>query len=81
MSPFDSYCLNLFKKWILSTVIALINNKMLPLYKLFSLIVRVFARPLVNYTKKYHISNQSNENNHLKRFFVWFGKLIQLTVR
>jgi hypothetical protein len=46
---------------------------MLPFYKLFSLIVRVFARPLVNYTRKYHISNQSAEGSYLKIFFIRFG--------
>jgi hypothetical protein len=31
---------------------------MLPLYKLLSLFLRVFSRPLINLTKRYHATNK-----------------------
>lgn len=30
---------------------------MIPLYKLLSLVLRVFSRPLINLTKRYHANN------------------------
>jgi hypothetical protein len=44
---------------------------MIPLYKVFSLITRVFSRPLINYTKKMHANNK--DNSRLRVFFIHFG--------
>ncbi len=46
---------------------------MLPFIKVFSLIVRAFSRPLINYTKRYHNSNRSNIHQYLKAFFIRLG--------
>lgn len=46
---------------------------MLPFIKVFSLIVRAFSRPLINYTKRYHNSNKSNLHQLLKVFFIRLG--------
>ena len=47
---------------------------MLPLYKVFSLVVRVFARPLIARTKQIHLSKASKgKNTRIKLFFVKLG--------
>jgi len=46
---------------------------MLPFIKVFSLVVRAFSRPLINYTKRYHNSNRSNIHQYLKIFFIRLG--------
>ena len=45
---------------------------MLPLYKLFSLVARVFSRPLINLTKRYHANNQI-QNQMIRRWFYRLG--------
>jgi len=48
---------------------------MLPLYKILSLIIRVFARPLVNKTKQKHFNSKLDTMFHRykKDFFIWLG--------
>jgi len=46
---------------------------MLPLFKVFSLVVRVFSRPLINYTKRYHIGRKADSHDLLRRFFIFVG--------
>ena len=48
---------------------------MLPLYKIFSLILRIFTRPLINYTKKYHIGNKDDSHHLLKKMFKYLGNV------
>jgi hypothetical protein len=49
---------------------------MLPVYKILSLFLRVFSRPLINLTKRYHATNKI-ETDLIRRFFfrlgVWFN--------
>ncbi len=47
----------------------------LPLFKVLSLFIRVFARPISNKTKKYHVSNAQNghAHNYSRRFYVFLG--------
>lgn len=47
---------------------------MIPFYKVFSLVMRVFSKPLVTYTKQYHLSKNRIFHEHLKRFFIFLGK-------
>jgi hypothetical protein len=51
---------------------------MLPLYKLLSLFLRVFSRPLINITKRYHATNQI-QNEWIRLLFLrlgnWFNAL------
>lgn len=44
----------------------------LPIYKLLSLFLRVFSRPLINLTKRYHATNKI-ENDFIRRFFFRLG--------
>jgi len=44
---------------------------MIPFYKAFSLIMRVFSRPLISYTKKYHANNDKQS----KIVRLWFIRL------
>lgn len=46
---------------------------MLPFIKVFSLIVRAFSRPLINYTKRYHASNKDNTFKFIRTFFIRLG--------
>lgn len=46
---------------------------MLPLFKIFSLVIRVFTRPMINYTKRYHLSNNKNNPELLRTFFIRMG--------
>jgi hypothetical protein len=50
---------------------------MLPLYKLLSLFLRVFSRPLINLTKRYHANNEI-KTDWVRRYFfrmgMWFHK-------
>ena len=46
---------------------------MLPLIKVFSLVLRAFSRPLINYTKRYHSSNKNNLNQTFRMFFIRVG--------
>lgn len=46
----------------------------LPLYKVISLFIRVFSRPLINYTKQIHRKNNHfNEESSLRKSFIWLG--------
>jgi hypothetical protein len=46
----------------------------LPLYKVASLFIRVFSRPLINYTKHIHIKNNHlHEKSPLRKGFIWLG--------
>jgi hypothetical protein len=45
---------------------------MLPLYKLYSLLLRVFSRPLINLTKRYHATNEI-KSDRIRRFFHRLG--------
>lgn len=46
----------------------------LPLFKVLSVFIRVFSRPLINYTKQVHLKKGS-ENSHplLRKGFVRLG--------
>jgi len=46
---------------------------MLPFIKVFSLVVRAFSRPLVNYTKRYHSNNKHNVHKLIRIFFIRLG--------
>src|SRR4051812_1045059 len=46
---------------------------MLPLFKVFSLVVRAFSRPLIVYTKRYHASNKHQFHSTLRVFFIRIG--------
>ena len=46
---------------------------MIPFFKIFSLVIRVFTRPMVNYTKKYHLGNTKNTPRLLRAYFVALG--------
>ena len=39
----------------------------LPIYKVLSLVIRVFSKPLVTYTKQIHLKNDSSKFNPLIR--------------
>jgi len=45
---------------------------MLPVYKLLSLFLRVFSRPLINITKRYHATNQI-QSEWIRLFFLRLG--------
>jgi hypothetical protein len=45
---------------------------MIPLIKVVSLLFRVFSKPLINYTKMYHATNEI-KSNRLKSFFIMMG--------
>lgn len=44
----------------------------LPLFKIFSLALRVCSRPLINLTKRYHANNEI-QNQHLRTLFFRLG--------
>eukprot|EP01017_Pseudomicrothorax_dubius_P027495 TRINITY_DN3176_c0_g1_i2.p1 TRINITY_DN3176_c0_g1~~TRINITY_DN3176_c0_g1_i2.p1 ORF type:complete len:218 (-),score=52.93 TRINITY_DN3176_c0_g1_i2:63-716(-) len=48
------------------------QNPMLPLLKVFSLVIRVFCRPLINYTKNYH-KGGGVTSVRMRLFFIWLG--------
>lgn len=45
---------------------------MIPLIKVVSLLFRVFSKPLINYTKMYHATNEI-KSNWLRAFFIMLG--------
>ena len=45
---------------------------MIPFYKAFSLLLRVFSRPLLNYTKRVHSSGEA-QSLRLRVFFIYLG--------
>ena len=51
---------------------------MIPLYKLFSLLLRVFSRPLINLTKRYHANNQI-KSDFIRRLFFTLGRWFSQT--
>ena len=51
---------------------------MLPLFKVFSLLIKIFSKPVVNYTKKFHMSNQHRSHAYIRRFFVFLGNKYHL---
>ena len=46
---------------------------MLQFYKVFSLVVRVFTKPLVTYTKQFHMARNGKQNKLSKTFFLYLG--------
>jgi hypothetical protein len=46
---------------------------MLPLLKIFSLLIRVLTRPVVNYTKKIHLGRKKEKHSYSHEFFIWLG--------
>lgn len=46
---------------------------MLQFYKVFSLIIRVFTKPMVTYTKQYHLARKEFSHQRLRTFFVYLG--------
>lgn len=46
---------------------------MLPLLKVLTLFFKVFSKPMISYTKKYHMARKDNHSNFSKRFLVYFG--------
>ncbi len=55
---------------------------MIPLYKAISLLMRVFSRPLINYTKKYHAVKSSNSNSwmalNIRKIYTRMGNYFNL---
>lgn len=46
----------------------------LPIYKVMSLVIRVFSKPLVTYTKQIHLKNDSGNSNPLiRKAFIGLG--------
>lgn len=45
----------------------------LPLYKVLSLGVKVFSKPLIAYTKEMHISKNSASHPYLRKGFIYLG--------
>ena len=46
---------------------------MLPLFKVFSLLIKIFSRPLVNYSKKIHMDRKQHSHRYLRLFFITLG--------
>jgi len=56
---------------------------MIQFYKLFSLIIRVFTKPLVTYTKQYHMARKQFSHERLRLFFIYLGhkyNLLEATI-
>ena len=46
----------------------------LPIYKVLSLVIRVFSKPLVTYTKQAHLKNgAASTHPHLRKSFIYLG--------
>ena len=45
---------------------------MIPLFKVFSLLLSVFSKPLLNYTKKVHSSKEA-QSLYVRLFFIRLG--------
>lgn len=46
----------------------------LPIYKVISLVIRVFSKPVVNYMKQTHIKNNtSGPNSKFRQAFIYLG--------
>lgn len=46
---------------------------MIPFYKILSLVVRVFAKPIISKTKDYHLRFRSEDHTMMKKFFILLG--------
>ena len=46
---------------------------MLPFIKVFSLVVKVFTKPLITYTRKVHSSRKGAQSSFTRRFFLYLG--------
>ena len=46
---------------------------MIPFYKIISLVVRVFAKPLISKTKDYHLRFRSEDHTLMKKFYIVIG--------
>lgn len=46
---------------------------MLQFHKVFSLIIRTFARPAITYVKTYKLQSQAFSHNRLRIFFIFIG--------
>lgn len=46
---------------------------MLPFIKLFSLVVKVFSKPLINYTRKIHSTRKGEHSGGIRSFFLFLG--------
>lgn len=46
---------------------------MLPFFKVFSLLIRAFSKPLIAYTKKHHSNNKHSFHRFLRGFFMRLG--------
>lgn len=46
---------------------------MIQFYKVFSLVLRVFTKPVVNYTKQYHISRKRFSHTKIRKLFIYLG--------
>lgn len=51
---------------------------MIQYYKLFSLVIRVLIKPVVNFTKQYHMSKKEFSHERLRYFFIFLGKKYSL---
>ena len=45
----------------------------LPLIKVFSLVVRVFSKPLISYTKQMHLKNEGFSHPYVRTIFIRLG--------
>ena len=46
---------------------------MIPFFKIFSLVIRIFTRPMVSYTKKYHLGRSKTTPKLLRNGFIRLG--------
>lgn len=46
---------------------------MLPLFKVLTLLIKVFSRPAVNYTKKIQMNHITDEKKRSREFFIYLG--------
>lgn len=51
----------------------------LPIYKVLSLVIRVFSKPLVTYTKQAHLKNGANTHPHMRKAFISLGNTYNKT--
>eukprot|EP01016_Furgasonia_blochmanni_P026484 TRINITY_DN2811_c0_g1_i1.p1 TRINITY_DN2811_c0_g1~~TRINITY_DN2811_c0_g1_i1.p1 ORF type:complete len:242 (-),score=45.97 TRINITY_DN2811_c0_g1_i1:123-848(-) len=52
----------------------LIQQMVLPLIKVASLFLKVFTKPLVNYTKRYHMGSRGTHDFFMRKFFIRLGQ-------
>lgn len=54
--------------------IIILDCMVLPLYKVLSLVIRVFSKPLITYTKQAHLKNDAvGSSPMIRKAFVWLG--------